>query len=89
MEAYRKQTQKIVKSFLAREITFPECVAALDHALARFIRKKMLAEELPNLRAVMMANNETLMQEMERREQKRVQGRRYRKAKLKIPDAQN
>jgi hypothetical protein len=34
MEVYRQQTQQILKRFLDREITFPECIAALDHALA-------------------------------------------------------
>jgi hypothetical protein len=70
MEIYRKQTQKTLKSFLGRAITFPECIAALDHALARRIQT-LLPEELPNLRAVMLANNETVMKEMEKREKQR------------------
>ena len=70
MEIYRKQTQKIIKSFLDREIAFPECIAALDHALARRIQT-LLPEELLNLRAVMLANNETVMKEMEKREKQR------------------
>ena len=70
MEIYRKQTQKIIKSFLDREIAFPECIAALDHALAKRIQT-LLPEELLNLRAVMLANNETVMKEMEKREKQR------------------
>jgi hypothetical protein len=70
MEVYRKQTQKILKGFLEREIAFPECIAALDHALARRIQT-LLPEELLNLRAVMLANNETVMKEMEKREKQR------------------
>ena len=70
MEVYRKQTQKILKRFLDREIAFPECISALNHALVRFI-PKMRAEELPSLRAVMLANNETVMKEMEKREKQR------------------
>ena len=70
MEIYRKQTQKIIKSFLDREIAFPECIAALDHALAGRIQT-LLPEELLNLRAVMLANNETVMKEMEKREKQR------------------
>ena len=66
MEVYRKQTQKIIKSFLGRKIAFPECIAALNHALARFIRR-VRAEELPAIRAVMLTNNETVMKEMARR----------------------
>ena len=70
MEVYRKQTQKILKRFLDREIAFPECIAALDHALARHIQT-LLPEELLNLRAVMLANNETVMKEMAKREKRR------------------
>jgi hypothetical protein len=70
MEVYRKQTQKILKRFLNREIAFPECVAALDHALAMYLPKTP-AEELPSLRAILLANNETVMKEMERREKQR------------------
>jgi hypothetical protein len=83
MEVYRKQTQKILKRFLEREIAFPECVAALDHALAKLI-PKMRAEDLPSIRAVVLANNETVMKEMEKRERDRATRREnYRKSKLK------
>jgi len=83
MEVYRQQTQKILKRFLDREITFPECIAALDHALAGRV-KTLRPEELPNLRAVILANNETVMKEMAKRERDRVGRReRYRKSKLK------
>jgi hypothetical protein len=83
MEVYRKRTQKILKRFLGREITFPECIAALNHALAGRV-KKLQAEELPSLRAVMLANNETVMKEMATRERDRAARReRYRKSKLK------
>ena len=58
MEVYRKQTQKTLKRFLEREIAFPECIAALDHALARRIQT-VRAEELPDIREVMLANNES------------------------------
>ena len=70
MEVYRKQTQKILKRFLDRELAFPECIAALDHALARRIQT-LLPEELLNLHAVMLANNETVMKEMAKREKQR------------------
>jgi hypothetical protein len=83
MEVYRKQTQKILKRFLEREIAFPECVAALDHALAKLI-PKMRAEDLLSIRAVVLANNETVMKEMEKRERDRATRREnYRKSKLK------
>jgi hypothetical protein len=64
---YRKESQKIVKSFLKREIGFTECIAALNHALAGRI-PTLPPDELLKLRAVMLANNETVMKEMGKRE---------------------
>ncbi len=66
MEAYKSETQKVVKLFLAQRISFPDCIAALDAALAKFI-PRMRREELPALRALMLANNERVMKEMEKR----------------------
>jgi len=40
MEAYKKQTQKSVKSFLDHQTTFPDCISALDAALVRFIKRR-------------------------------------------------
>jgi hypothetical protein len=83
MEVYRKQTRKIIDSFLGRKIAFPECIAALNHALARRIQT-LLPGELLNLRAVMLTNNETVMKEMEKRERHLAARREsYRKSKLK------
>jgi hypothetical protein len=85
MEAYKKQTQKVVERFLNRKLTFPECISAQDAALARFIRR-MRQEELPALRVVLLANNEKVMKEMEKRERNRLRLReRYRQSKLKKP----
>lgn len=66
MEAYKSETRKVIKRFLAHRISFPDCLAALDAALASFI-PRMHREELPALRAVILANNERVMKEMERR----------------------
>jgi hypothetical protein len=66
MEAYKSETQKVIKLFLAHRISFPDCISALDAALAKFI-PRMHREELPALRAVMLTNNERVMKEMERR----------------------
>jgi hypothetical protein len=83
MEVYRKQTQEILKRFLGREISFPECIAALDHALAGRI-ETLRPAQLPNLRALMLANNETVMKEMAKREHDRAARREhYRRSKLK------
>ena len=66
MEVYKSETREVVKRFLDHKLSFPNCIAALDAALARFI-PRMHREELPALRAVMLANNEKVMKEMERR----------------------
>jgi len=66
MEAYETETTEIVKSFLQHEIDFPECIEALNAALARFV-PRMTTEQIVRLRIVMLANNEIVMKEMERR----------------------
>jgi hypothetical protein len=66
METYRRKTRDIVRSFLQHQRSFPNCIAALDAALADFI-PRMTPEQLPRLRALMLANNETVMKELERR----------------------
>jgi len=68
VEAYKSETQEIIRRFLARRLSFPDCIAALDAALAGLV-PRMKAEELDALRAVMIANNEIVMKEMERRGQ--------------------
>jgi hypothetical protein len=82
MEAYKKRTQEVVDLFRRRELSFPECIAALDAALTKLMRT-LDAEELPALRAVMLATNARIMKEMERRERKRIKQRERRQAKLK------
>jgi len=66
MEKYVNQTREIIELFLARRLSFPDCIAALDAALADLI-PALTATELPALRALLLANNETVMKEMERR----------------------
>jgi hypothetical protein len=66
MEAYKKETRKVIRRFLRYETALPQCIAALDAALADFV-PRMTAKDLPQLRAFMLANNETVMKEMERR----------------------
>jgi len=66
MEVYERETQEIIKRFLDRRLSFPECIAALDAALAGLI-PRLTGEELPRLRIVILANNEIVMKEMERR----------------------
>jgi hypothetical protein len=66
MEVYERETAEVIRRFLARRISFPECIAALDAALAGVI-PHLTGEQIPRLRMVMLANNETVMKEMERR----------------------
>ena len=66
MDVYERETQEIIKRFLERRLNFAECIAALDAALAGLI-PTLTGEEIPRLRVVMLANNEIVMKEMERR----------------------
>ncbi len=66
MEAYKSETQKVIKRFLHFHLSDGGCTHALDAALARLI-PRMHQEDLPALRALMLANNEIVMKEMERR----------------------
>lgn len=66
MEIYDHETRAIIERFLRHEISFPECIAALDAALAELI-PRLTSEQLAPLRALMLANNDIVMKEMERR----------------------
>jgi len=66
MEAYRAETRKIVRRFLNHRLSFPNCIAALDAALADLI-PRLQSKDIPALRVEMLANNEVVMKEMERR----------------------
>jgi len=70
VEAYRRATKREIDKFLRRETSFPECIHALDAALAASITN-LKPEELPELRALMLTNNEIVMEEMLRRENAR------------------
>ena len=66
MEVYKRETQEVIKRFLDHRLSFPDCVAALGTALADVI-PRLTAEQMTPLRALMLANNERVMKEMERR----------------------
>ncbi len=66
MEVYERETQEVIRRFLAHRLTFPECIAALDAALAGLV-PRLTGEELAELRVVMLANNQIVMKEIERR----------------------
>jgi hypothetical protein len=62
--SYERDTREVINRFLRHRIGFAECIAALDAALAKLI-PQMPREYLPALRALLLANNETVMKEME------------------------
>jgi hypothetical protein len=66
MEVYKSETRDIVRRFLARKLSFSECIAALDAAFARLM-PRLQSKDIPALRIEMLANNEAVMKEMERR----------------------
>jgi hypothetical protein len=64
-EAYKLETHEIVERFLSGKTNFPDCITALDSAFAVLIPD---LDDLVELRTVMLANNETVMQEMHKRD---------------------
>jgi len=66
VEVYRSETQEVIRRFAAHKLTFPACICALDAALAGLI-PRLTCEQLPLLRALMLANNETVKYEMRKR----------------------
>lgn len=67
MEVYKRETQKILKRFLDERLTFSECIAALDAALADATRRAT-HEQTVSLRILASANNEIVRKETDRRE---------------------
>lgn len=66
MEAYKNDAREILHRFLDYTLSLPNCIASLDAALAALI-PRLHPEELPVLRAMLIANSETVIKEMERR----------------------
>lgn len=66
MEVYKRDTRDVIERFLKRELSFADCIAALDAALADLI-PRLTGDQLAPLRALMLANNEIVMKEMEKR----------------------
>jgi hypothetical protein len=70
MEVYKSETKEVLSRFLGRRLSFPDCIAALDSALAGLL-PRLRSDELPVLRELMLANNAIVMKEMERRGQRK------------------
>jgi hypothetical protein len=66
METYQRDTQLVIESFLHHKLSFPACISALDAVLAEFM-PRMTGDQITHLRVVMLANNEIVVNEMERR----------------------
>jgi hypothetical protein len=67
MQVFKNETQAIVEHFLNHRLNFSECIAALDAALVGLI-PNLKREQLPELRTLMLANDERVMAEVEKRE---------------------
>ena len=68
MEVYERETKDVIRRFLGHKLTFSACIAALDASLSRLI-PEMQRAQLYELRDIMLANNEKVMNEMARRVQ--------------------
>ncbi|MBZ5631854.1 MAG: hypothetical protein LAO55_01895 [Acidobacteriia bacterium] len=66
MEVYKAETAEVIRRFLSRELDYSSCIAALDAALAGVLPRPK-PNELKALRAVVLANNEIVRKEMDRR----------------------
>ena len=66
MKAYEHRTQEVIRLFLNNSISFPECIEALDEAFLAIVTE-VTGKELLDLTALTVANNATVMREMERR----------------------
>ena len=66
MEAYRAQTREVIGRFLDGKLSVPDCIAALDAALAALI-PRLTPELIVPLCTLMLANHEIVVKEMERR----------------------
>ena len=63
MGVYERETNAVILRFLSRKLTFPACIAALDASLSRLI-PHMQPAQLYELRDLMLANNNRVMEEM-------------------------
>lgn len=63
---YKSETREVVRRFLLHQRSFPKCIAALDATLAGVL-PRLKPEQLDEVRAVLLANNEMVMAEMAKR----------------------
>ena len=66
VDVYRRETQEIINLFLSHRLTFPECIASLDQALAH-VMLRANQKQIVCLQILIAANDEIVRKEMERR----------------------
>jgi CRP/FNR family transcriptional regulator, cyclic AMP receptor protein len=66
MDAYESVTREVIKRFLKHRLSFYDCMAALDAALAD-LTSRLTDQQIAPLRALILENNDIVMKEMERR----------------------
>ncbi len=64
---YRRKTREIVNRFIDDEITYAECIRALDAEFASLTVRMAEKEHPAALRLLMSVNNKMVAEEMERR----------------------
>lgn len=62
MQVYKSESREILLRYKAGQITYPECVAALDAAAAALI-PFLKAEDFPEAASLICADKETLAEE--------------------------
>jgi len=66
VEIYKRETRKLIRRFRAHRLSFPDCIAALDAALAD-LTLRLPGEQIVAAHALIMENNDIVMKEMARR----------------------
>jgi hypothetical protein len=66
MEVYKSETREVIRRFLDHRLTLPECMTALEDALADLI-PRLHGETSATLPALIARNNAIALKEMERR----------------------
>ena len=69
VEVYKRETREVVRRFLTHNLSFPNCIAALDAALAGLL-PRLQPDQIDEVRAVILANNDQVMEQMATRSQK-------------------
>jgi hypothetical protein len=66
MDVYKRETKEVVGCFLLHQLSFADCLVGLDDALAGLMLRSPNENSLV-LCELMLANNELVTREMERR----------------------